>query len=136
VQVQVRVVAVALAACACGSQLAPILSLTIGLRPATIDDRGQRSLVSVTVADENGVPADGPVTVAVEAGLLAVPGRDAGRVQVVDLDDAGTFVLGFTCDKALDPDCQGAVKLDAVWQKNGARLEWVKRITVVGDGGS
>lgn len=134
-RVQVRVVAVALAACACGSQVAPVLSLGLRARPATIDDLGQRSVLTVSLFDqESGLPADGRVTVSAAAGLLEVPGRDAGRVQEVDLDDAGTALLGYTCRKALDPDCRGAVKLDARWARGPDWLETVTRVTV-GDGG-
>jgi hypothetical protein len=135
VRVQVRVVAVALAACACGSQVAPVLSLGLRARPAAIDDLGQRSVLTVSLFDtESGLPADGRVTVTAAAGLLEQPGRDAGLVQEVDLDDAGTALLGYTCRKALDTGCHGAVRLDAKWLKGSDWLETVARVTV-GDGG-
>lgn len=134
-RVNVPAVAVALAVCACGPQVAPVLSLSFSVSPTSIDDRGQRALLRLSVYDENGVPADGTVTLSAEAGLLA-GGADAGRVVTVQLDDAGMAPqVGFTCRRALDPGCQGSVKLDAVWTKGDAWLEQVKRVTVTTDGG-
>jgi len=137
VRIQIRVVAAALAACACGSQVAPTLSLSFAARPAAIDDRGQRSLLSFAVADDQGVPVDGTVTVTAAAGLLSLTtGTGDAGVLAVGLDDAGTAVLGFTCRRALDVDCQGSVRLVAEWRRGDQYLVQVKRLTInATDGG-
>ncbi len=81
-RVNVPAVAVALAVCACGPQVAPVLSLSFSVSPTSIDDRGQRALLRLSVYDENGVPADGTVTLSAEAAVWDCSAKDTITVVV------------------------------------------------------
>jgi hypothetical protein len=65
-----------------------------------------------------------------------------GTVFDLNLDDAGTAHLDYTCVRTLDARCRGAVRLDARWTQGADFLETVLRVSIstadagVPDGGT
>lgn len=101
----------ALAWAACGP--AGEAELVITADPRNIASNGlESSLITVTARDENGLVGKGTVR------ITSVNGSLKGGVDV-ELDAYGKATAVFTCDKALDADCTGDVRVVAEWARAG-----------------
>lgn len=103
----------------------PVLSITP--RPKTIHDQGQVSKLSTRVVDDKQNSRSGSVTVTAQAGEF----QTGGQSTQVALDSAGNGEVGFVCERAKDPACTGAVRLEARWEDGEDFLVQVFRIEVV-----
>ena len=108
-------------------------SMFLTPRPRTIDDVGQVSNLTLYVADSEGTPKTGSVTVTAAAGAFAT----GGKTVTLDLDEGGHANVDWSCRKALDPACDGDIRVEARWESGSEFLVQVVRISVgAGDGGT
>jgi hypothetical protein len=116
----------ALLATRCGSpESIPFMSIFAS--PRTIDDRGAVSTVSVSVTDDEKKARTGTVSLTAAAGSF----EGAGNTASVELSTEGTGEVAYSCLKSADPNCQGAVKLEARWSQGEEFLVQVLRVEVV-----
>jgi hypothetical protein len=116
-------------AAACGGETEPPpteAELFITANPRQINDRGGASQLAITATNADGTKGTGTVTLKVTAGAL---GNSAAE-ETVTLAD-GKAAASFTCDKAADPKCAGAVRIDATWNSATASVS----VTVGTSGG-
>lgn len=110
--------------CAPPEVLTPTMFLTP--RPRSIDDQGESSTIGVYVADSDGVPRTGTVTITVKAGAFAT----GGKAVTLDLDQGGRAEVDWSCRVATDGDCKGDVRFEARWESGSEFLVQVVRVAV------
>ena len=82
--------------------------LYVTFRPSSIDNKGAKSVVTVSATNDEGKPGAGTVMVKSEAGSLK-----AG--QELTLDAEGLATVDFTCKILEDPACNGRIEVTATW---------------------
>jgi hypothetical protein len=95
--------------------------------PRVIHDRGAKSRVSVSVSDDEKKARTGSVSITAAAGSL----QGAGNTASLELDGEGVGEVEYTCVKSEDPNCKGAVRLEARWSQGEEFLVQVLRVEVV-----
>jgi hypothetical protein len=108
-----------------GTEATPFMSLFAS--PRVIHDQGAKSTVSVSVSDDEKKARTGSVSITAAAGSL----QGAGNTATLQLDDEGIGEVEYTCVRSQDPNCKGAVKLEARWSKDDEFLVQVLRVEVV-----
>jgi hypothetical protein len=108
-----------------GTEATPFMSLFAS--PRVIHDQGAKSTVSVSVSDDEKKARTGSVSFTAAAGSF----QGAGNTASLELDSEGIGEVEYTCVKAQDPNCKGAVKLEARWSQGEEFLVQVLRVEVV-----
>ncbi len=116
----------------CGDSTDATPLMSVFASPRVIHDQGARSTVSVDVIDEEKKARTGTVDFTAAAGSF----QGAGNTASVQLNDKGNGEVEYTCVKSQDPNCKGAVRLEARWSQGQEFLVQVLRVEVVPfDGG-
>jgi hypothetical protein len=111
VSVAVAVAVGIIAACGGGTETPNTQDeLLITANPRQINDRGQATQLEITATNADGTKGTGTVTLKAAAGGLG----NSTTQETVTLAD-GKASSSFTCDKAADSKCSGAVRIEATW---------------------
>lgn len=86
--------------------------------PSRIADDGRFARITVNVATADGQPGSGVVSLNTSAGEFSSP--------TVQLEAGGNGSVEFSCSRATDPRCSGAVTLSARW--NSLEVERVVQV--------
>lgn len=82
------------------------------IAPYRVADDGRFTRISVNVATADGQPGAGVVSLSASAGEFSAP--------MVQLEAGGNGSVEFSCSRAADPGCSGAVTLTARWKSLSA----------------
>ena len=103
-------------------------SLIVTLYPTSIDGTDLITFVTANAVDPLGQPGKGTVRFAASAGAFPDTGTQETDAQLA----GGKASVKFGCNHALDPACDGTVKVTATW----SQLTETARLQVGGPGGS
>ncbi len=106
---------------ACGPMLVEP-ELTISASPRTLDGVAQKATIKVVAVDDKAKPGTGKVRITSVAGSL----KDGIEIDLL----AGEGTTDFTCVRATDPACTGAVRLNAEWVVSGKLVSVSTSVTV------
>ncbi|MDP2276097.1 MAG: hypothetical protein Q8N23_15365 [Archangium sp.] len=106
---------------ACGPMLVEP-ELTISASPRTLDGVAQKATIKVVAVDDKAKPGSGKVRITSVAGSL----KDGVEVDLL----AGEGTTDFTCARATDPACTGAVRLTAEWVVSGKLASASTSVTI------
>ena len=107
----------------CGGSTEATPLMSIFASPRVIHDQGARSTLSVDVTDEEKKARTGTVNFTAAAGSF--------NPSSVELNEKGNGEVEYTCVKSQDPNCKGAVRLEARWSQGEEFLVQVVRVEVV-----
>jgi hypothetical protein len=108
-----------------GTEATPFMSIFAS--PRTIHDQGAKTTVSVQVSDDEKKARTGSVDFTAAAGSF----QGAGNTASLNLNAEGLGEVEYTCARSEDPNCKGAVKLEARWSQGEEFLVQVLRVQVV-----
>ncbi|ADO74346.1 hypothetical protein [Stigmatella aurantiaca] len=115
-----------------GGGKTPKDDLSLKASPTRISDQGESSTLTVTAESADGAPGTGEVVITTPAGLLA----NGFKEETLSLEN-GQATTTFTCAKASDAKCTGAVRIAAEWKDATASVTVTVGSTDGGtDGGS